>query len=236
MSTLSPSNASTSAASTAEPDYALARPPGQLTSPIHECVQRNQIPSGGFTLPKQLTHKENVSGARAVARTVQAGGEVRRLDLGITPVVHSWLDRLTTLVSETPEELAFAAVLVPIVLAIFSKRPIAIWGSTLLAIITLCVFVAPSNSAAVLATGVYLGSLILALSSIVSRRKGRALQAEVASLRKDMDRLRGDVTMLSHAEQRRFMRELNKQSDDVPASGRDLSPKGSDTDPNQPAK
>ena len=108
--------------------------------------------------------------------------------MDITPAVHSWLSRWATLVSETPEELAFAAVLVPIVLAIFSKRPIAIWGCTLLAIIALCVFVAPSNGAAMLATGLYLGSLILALSSIVARRKGKALQAEVASLRKDMAR------------------------------------------------
>jgi hypothetical protein len=177
-----------------------------------------------------------MSGARAVARTFQTGGEFRRLDLDITPVVHSWLSRWATLVSETPEELAFAAVLVPIVLAIFSKRPIAIGGSTLLAIIALCVFVAPSNGAAMLATGIYLGSLILALSSFVARRKAKALQAEVASLRKDMDRLRGDVTMLSHAEQRRFMRGLNKQSGDVPSSRRDLSPNGNDTDSNLPVE
>jgi hypothetical protein len=163
------------------------------------------------------------------------GVEVRRLDLGVTPLVHSWLSQWATLVSETPEDLAFAAVLVPIALAIFSRRPIAIWGSTLLAIIALCAFVAPSNGAAILATGVYLGSLILALSSIVARRKSKTLQAEVASLRKDMDRLRGDVTMLSDAEQRRFMRQLNQQSGDVPAAGHDFSPKGNDTDPNLPA-
>ena len=156
--------------------------------------------------------------------------------MGVTPLVHSWLNQLGTLVSEIPEDLAFAVLLLPIALAIFSKRPIAIWGSTLLAIISLCAFVAASNGAAILATGVYLGSLILALSSIVARRKGKALQAEVASLREDMDRLRADVTTLSHAEQRRFMRELNKQSDDVPSTGRDFSPKGNDTDPNLPAK
>jgi hypothetical protein len=132
------------------------------------------------------------------------------------------LAQWATLVSKTPDDLAFAAVLVPIALAIFSRRPIAIWVSTLLAIIALCAFVAPSNGAAILATGVYLGSLILALSSIIARRKSKTLQAEVASLRKDMDRLRGGVTMLSHAEQRRFMRRLNQQSSDVPATGHDF--------------
>ena len=157
--------------------------------------------------------------------------------MGVTPIVHSWLSQWATLASEIPEEVALAAVLVPIVLAIFSKRAIAIWGSTLLAMIALCAFVAPSNGAAILATGVYLGSLILALSSIVARQKSKTLQAEVASLRKDMDQLQGDVNMLSHAEQRRFMRELNQRSMGIiPASGRDPSQTGSNTEPNPPAE
>jgi hypothetical protein len=157
--------------------------------------------------------------------------------LGVAPIAHFWLSQWATLVSEIPEDVALAAVLVPIALAIFSKRAIAILGSTLLAMTALCAFVAPANGAAILATGVYLGSLILALSSIVARQKSKTLQAEVASLRKDMDRLRGDITMLSHAEQRRFMRDLNQQSVGiVPASGRDLSQKGNDPEPNPPAE
>jgi hypothetical protein len=157
--------------------------------------------------------------------------------LGVAPIVHSWLGQWATLLSEIPENVALAAVLVPIALAILSRRTIAVWGSTLLAIIALCAFVAPSNGAAILASGVYLGSVILALSSIVARQKSKTLQAEVASLREDMDRLRGDVTMLSHAEQRRFMRELNQQSVGVvPAPGRDLSQKGNNTKLNPPAE
>ena len=157
--------------------------------------------------------------------------------MGVATIAHSWLSQWATLASEIPEEVALAAVLVPIVLAIFSKRAIAIWGSTLLAMIALCAFVATSNGVAILATGVYLGSLILALSSIVARQKSKTLQAEVASLRKDMDQLQGDVNMLSHAEQRRFMRELNQRSMGIiPASGRDLSQTGNDTVPNPPAE
>jgi len=84
---------------------------------------------------------------------------------------------------------------------------------------------------------IYFGSLILALSSVVARQKNKTLQMEVVNLRKEMDRLRGDIASLSHAEQRRFMRELNQQSAGVvPASGRDLSQKGNDTEPNSPAK
>ena len=153
--------------------------------------------------------------------------------MGVGPIVHSWLSQWATLVSEIPENVALAAVLVPIALAIFSKQAIAIWGSTLLAMIALCAFVAPSNGAAILATGVYLGSLILALSSIVARRKSKTLQAEVVSLRKEMDRLQGDVNTLSHAEQRRFMRDLNQQSVGI---GRDLSQKANDPEPNPPAE
>jgi hypothetical protein len=157
--------------------------------------------------------------------------------LDVAPIVHSWLSQWATLASEIPEDVALAAVLVPIALAIFSTRAIAMWGSTLLAMIALCAFVAPATGTAILAIGVYLGSLILALSSIVTRHKSKTLQADVARLRKDMDRSRGDVNILSHAEQRRFMRELNQQSMDIiPASGRDLSQTGNDTEPNPPAE
>jgi hypothetical protein len=55
-----------------------------------------------------------------------------------------------------------------------------------------------------LASGAYLGSLIIALAGIVARRKAGALEAiraEFASLRKDVKRL-------SAAEQRRVLIEL----------------------------
>ena len=108
-------------------------------------------------------------------------------------------------------------------LAIFSKRLIVALGCILLAVIAFCIFVAPSNMAVTLATGVSLGSLIIALSGI--------LQAEFASLREDVKRLLEEVNGLSNAEQRRFMKELKSVST-VPASG-DLSAggNGSSTDP-----
>jgi hypothetical protein len=70
-------------------------------------------------------------GAELQPARLSRRSEVRRPNLGVTPLMHSWLSQLATLVSEIPEDLAFAAVLLPIALAIFSKRPIAIWGSTL---------------------------------------------------------------------------------------------------------
>jgi hypothetical protein len=52
-----------------------------------------------------------------------------------------------------------------------------------------------------LAAGVYLGSVIIALSGIVARQKARARQAEFARLREDVERLLND-------EQRHFLKEL----------------------------
>jgi hypothetical protein len=118
--------------------------------------------------------------------------------------VQSLLSRWAAFLSEIPESIALATILLPIALAIFSKRLIVVLGSILLALVCLCLLVAPANLAEVLATGFYLGSLTIALSGIIARHRAEALQV----LQGEVDRLRRDVNALSHAEQRRFMKEL----------------------------
>jgi hypothetical protein len=110
----------------------------------------------------------------------------------IVPLVQSSLDQWAALLSNVPEGLALAAILLPAVLAIFSKRLIVVLGCILLAAIAFCAFVAPSN-VATLATAIYLTSLVFALSGIVIRPRAMVLQAgiasEIASLRSDVNDL-----------------------------------------------
>lgn len=99
----------------------------------------------------------------------------------------------------------------PVVLAIFSKRLVVVFGCFLLAVIAICAFVEPSNVAVTLATGVNLGGMIIALTGIVARRNARVLQAEIATLRRDVNRL-----LVS--EDRRLVRELKSSANEDSAS------------------
>ena len=101
----------------------------------------------------------------------------------------SWLDQGTALNSKIPVSMALAATLLPVALAIFSKRLTVILGSALLALVAFSVFVAPSNMANTLVAGAYFGSIVFAVSGIVSRRKAKVHRAEFALLREGVKRL-----------------------------------------------
>ena len=122
----------------------------------------------------------------------------------IVPLLQSWLDQLAVFLSRVPQGIALAAILLPVALAIFSRQMVAVLGCILLAVIAFCALVAPSNMAVTLASGAYLGSLIIALAGIVARRKAGALEA----IRAEFANLRKDVNRLSAAEQRRVLIEL----------------------------
>ena len=119
----------------------------------------------------------------------------------IGPLVHSWLDQGAALLSRVPETAALAAILLPVVLAILSKRIMIVVGCLMLSVIAFYFFVAPSNMALTLALGVYLGSLIIALSGIAEHRKAKSVQVELARLRKN-------VNDLLAADERRLLGEL----------------------------
>jgi hypothetical protein len=125
----------------------------------------------------------------------------------VVPLLRAWLDEWAALLSRVPEGVTLAVVFLPVALAIFSKRITVVLACILLAIIIFCAFVVPSNTTVVLATGIYLGSLIVALSGIGARRKAGAVQAELASLRED-------VNGLLAAEERRYLTELRSTTKD----------------------
>ena len=116
----------------------------------------------------------------------------------VGPLVQSWLDQWAALLSRLPDGVAIAAILLPVVLAIFSRRMVVLVSCIVGVVIVFSTFVAPSYAAVILATGVYLGCVIISLMGIVSRRKAAALHAEFAQLRRDVDNLLA-------AENRRFL-------------------------------
>jgi hypothetical protein len=130
----------------------------------------------------------------------------------IGPIIHSWLDQGAGLLSRVPEAVALAAILLPVVLAIFSKRIIIVVGCLMLAVIAFYVFVVPSNMAVTLAFGVYFGSLIIALSGIAAHRKAKSLQVELETLRKN-------VNDLMVADERRFLSELKSSTEERRTDG-----------------
>jgi len=121
------------------------------------------------------------------------------------PILQSRLDQWAELLSKNVEGWALAALLLPVVLAILSRQVIATLGCALLAAIAFCALVSPSNASAVLATGLYVGSLMVALSGVLARRKAAKFQAEIASLRSDVNRILA-------AEESRFLSELRSSS------------------------
>ena len=109
--------------------------------------------------------------------------------IGNVPLLQSYLDQWAALLSRLPEGIVLAALLLPIALGVFAKRVIVPLACTLLAVIALCAVVAPTGIAVTLATGAYLGGLIAAVAGLGARRRTGALQAELADLRADVDRL-----------------------------------------------
>jgi hypothetical protein len=148
----------------------------------------------------------------------------------IVSLLQSWVDQWAALLSGVPEGTAFAAILLPVVLAIFSGRILVVLACTIIALIALCTFVAPANTAMVLATGAYSGSLVLALSGIVRRQEAAAVHADLAKLRTDFAKLQQHVDHLLAANDRRFLSELRASTEErsagistIPAAG-DSSP------------
>ena len=128
-------------------------------------------------------------------------------DWQLVPVLQAYLDQWAALLSGLPEGIVLAALLLPIALGVLSKRVIVPLACMLLAAIALCAVVAPTGIAVTLATGAYFGGLIVAVAGLGARRRTGALQAELANLRADVDRL------LS-AEERHYLTQLRSLTEE----------------------
>jgi hypothetical protein len=130
--------------------------------------------------------------------------------------MHAWLDQGAALLSSVPEGAALAAILLPVALAIFSKRIIIVAGCLMLSVIAFYFFVAPSNMAVTLTFGFYFGSLLVALSGIAGDRRAKSFQVE-------LERLRKNVNGLLAADEKRLLHQL-KSSLEGPRSDEERKP------------
>lgn len=110
-------------------------------------------------------------------------------DWQLVPLLQSYLDQWAAFLSGLPQGIVLAALLLPIALGVFAKRVMVPLACMLLAAIAFCAVVAPTSIAVTLATGAYFGGLIVAAAGFGARRRTGALQAELANLRADVDRL-----------------------------------------------
>src|ERR1039457_3970519 len=114
-----------------------------------------------------------------------------------------WFDRLDSFLATRPKEIWLAAVFLPIVFAVFSRRTAVFLGSVLTAGIALFVVLEPNSVTLIVATGAYAGSLLVAIFGIQTRRRHLAAHAELISLRSKLN-------YLKMAEERRFLVELKR--------------------------
>jgi hypothetical protein len=114
----------------------------------------------------------------------------------IVPIVQDWLDRSAMFLSDLPLPLVLALLLLPIVLVIYSRNTVLGLICLLMVFAAGLVFVAPANTALILAMTLYVGSILASLTAIITSRRKRD----------DLTILRMQVGDLMAAEQRRIMR------------------------------
>jgi uncharacterized membrane protein len=123
-------------------------------------------------------------------------------------LLQSYLDQIPGLLETTGQSLGsmpwvakIAVILVPILIATFSRHIITIVAVVLLSAVTLGILAAPAFATTIVVLGAYSGALLLALAGINLRRRRSAQQIE-------LETLKASLAELSDAEQRRFLMQL----------------------------
>jgi len=115
------------------------------------------------------------------------------------------LDQAARFLTNLPEGVIIAGIVLPFLLALLSRRLIAALAALLLGILTYIILITPAYVTPALAISGYLGSLLIALLAVRSWQKDRARSAEFAALRQEVDELR---QTLHQTEERRMLIEL----------------------------
>jgi hypothetical protein len=120
----------------------------------------------------------------------------------VVAVAQDWLDWWAAFLSDLPTTLALVVFLLPIVLAIFSRKIALGLGCLIMVVAAGLVFIAPAKTPVIFATALYIGSVIASLAAIIARRRKSG----------EFQVLQMQVRDLMAAEQRRLMREMRSRS------------------------
>jgi len=120
------------------------------------------------------------------------------------PNFQPWFDKLDSLLSAVPIEIALVAFFIPIVLALFSKRIVVFFSCVLIAAIALSTFLHPSSITSIVVLGAYFSSILLAIFGINASRQASAVSTELINLRSELDEMKS-------IDEKRYLVELKRE-------------------------
>jgi hypothetical protein len=121
-------------------------------------------------------------------------------------LLENGLGEAETLLADLPRGLLIAGLIVPVVLAVISRRVIALLAILCLTALAAVIVTRPAYMATAVAIDSYVGSLLIALLALWSMWKDRTIKAELAELRVELK-------ALAQAEERRLLMELRAGED-----------------------
>jgi hypothetical protein len=119
--------------------------------------------------------------------------------------VQDWIDQCATFLLQLPVTVVVIMLALSAVLAIISRQWAVITGCAILLLSAFLVFISPSKVLPIIGTGLYVGSVLWAVSAILAGRKAKSFEIEQATLRSQVDDLLA-------AEQRRLLRDIRSSS------------------------
>jgi hypothetical protein len=128
------------------------------------------------------------------------------LDQPLT-MLAAWTDWLAQQLTSLPIQIVVAILLLPLLPAALSRRADALLVGLLLTAVSVLVYLSPQRLAPIVVIGSFAGALVFAMYALVTRRNRALIDAQLVQLLQ----LRGEVTQLQDAEQRRLLSDLTSR-------------------------
>ena len=135
------------------------------------------------------------------------------MDRWIVEPLQSGLEHATRSLSTVPEGFFYigALVLVSVLLACISQKLAALSALIVLVVFGTAILIHPTSVALLLAVGSYIGSALVAITTLRTWRKDSGIETRLSALQHEVEDLR-------HAEERRTLIDLRSHKDVLPST------------------